>query len=35
MGIQALFQAPTLFAQKDPEYCALVIGILHGTLRKS
>lgn len=34
MGIEALYADPAGFAAKDPEYCAFVMGILDGSLRK-
>lgn len=33
MGIQRLMTDPVGFAQKDPEYCKFVVGILTGDLR--
>jgi hypothetical protein len=33
MGIEKLYQAPTLFAEADPEYCKFVLGVLDGTFR--
>ena len=34
MGLELLYTDPVEFAKKDPEYCAFVIGILDGSLRK-
>jgi hypothetical protein len=33
MGVQQLYEDPVAFAQKDPEYCQFVMGILDGSLR--
>jgi hypothetical protein len=33
MGLEALFEDPKRFAQKDPEFCKFVVGILSGELR--
>ncbi len=33
MGLQALYEDPVGFAQKDPEYAKYVIGVLRGPLR--
>jgi hypothetical protein len=33
MGLEALYVDPVGFAQKDPEYFKLIIGLLKGTLR--
>lgn len=33
MGLQALYEDPVGFAQKDPEYAKWVLGILDGSLR--
>ncbi len=35
MGLEALYDDPEGFARKDPEYCAFVVGILDGSLRKN
>lgn len=34
MGVELLFKDPLGFAARDPEYCAFIVGILQGTLRK-
>lgn len=34
MGVEMLYSDPAGFARKDPEYCAFVLGILDGSLRK-
>lgn len=34
MGLEKLYTDPGGFARKDPEYCAFVLGILDGSLRK-
>ncbi len=33
MGLQKLYDDPAGFAEKDPEYCKFVLGILDGNLR--
>jgi hypothetical protein len=34
MGLEKLYKDPVKFAQDDPEYCAFLVGILEGSLRK-
>lgn len=34
MGLQKLYTDPTGFAEKDPEFCTFIMGILDGSLRK-
>ncbi len=34
MGLEKLYNDPTGFAKKDPEYVAFLVGILDGSLRK-
>ena len=33
MGLERLYDAPTAFAEQDPEYFRFIVGILRGTLR--
>lgn len=33
MGLEKLYEDPIRFAEKDPEYCAFIVGILDGSLR--
>jgi hypothetical protein len=33
MGVEKLYSDPVNFARHDPEYCAFVVGVLHGDLR--
>jgi hypothetical protein len=33
MGIQKLYEDPVEFADKDPEYCSFILGILDGSMR--
>lgn len=34
MGVEKLYEDPSGFARRDPEFCAFIVGILDGTLRK-
>lgn len=34
MGLEKLYNDPGEFAKKDPEYCAFILGILDGSLRR-
>ncbi len=33
MGVQLLYNDPSGFATRDPEYCAFVVGVLDGSIR--
>jgi len=33
MGVEKLYNDPVAFAEKDPEYCKFILGILDGSLR--